>query len=129
MTDPLVFLTDEETRAVLAGRWVRVDLGQYVEIACGRTRSVLVGVARGRVLAWANACLHQPLPLDVAHHPTYTRAQRAQCLSHPFVLLRMRVTTDLACQPWRLAVVVLPQLQAVSRSGLHQVFATSFEQA
>jgi nitrite reductase/ring-hydroxylating ferredoxin subunit len=64
-------LTDDETRAVRAGRWVRVDLGKYVEISCGRTRSVLVGVARGRLTAWANACLHQPLPLDVAHDPEW----------------------------------------------------------
>jgi nitrite reductase/ring-hydroxylating ferredoxin subunit len=71
MTEPLAFLTDDETRAVRAGRWVRVDLGEYVEIACGRTRSVLVGISRGRVLAWANACLHQPLPLDVAHDPEW----------------------------------------------------------
>jgi nitrite reductase/ring-hydroxylating ferredoxin subunit len=64
-------LTPDETRAVRAGHWVRVDLGKYVEIACGRTRSVLVGVARGKVTAWANACLHQPLPLDVAHDPEW----------------------------------------------------------
>ncbi len=64
-------LTDEESRAVRAGRWVRVDLGKYVEIACGRTRSALVGVARGQVTAWANACLHQPLPLDVAGDPEW----------------------------------------------------------
>ena len=66
-----VFLSDEETSAVRAGRWVRVNLGHYVEIACGRTRSALVGLARGQVTAWANACLHQPLPLDVAHDPEW----------------------------------------------------------
>ena len=66
-----VFLTDDEVRAIRAGRWVQVDLGRYVEIACGRTRSALVGIARGRMTAWANACLHQPLPLDVAHDPEW----------------------------------------------------------
>jgi nitrite reductase/ring-hydroxylating ferredoxin subunit len=74
MSDELVFLTADEARAVRAGRWVRVDLGQYVEISCGRTRSVLVGTARGQVIAWANACLHQPLPLDVAHDPEWVEA-------------------------------------------------------
>jgi nitrite reductase/ring-hydroxylating ferredoxin subunit len=66
-----VFLTEDEARAVRSGRWVRIDLGHYVEIDCGRTRSALVGLARGQVLAWANACLHQPLPLDVAHDPEW----------------------------------------------------------
>jgi nitrite reductase/ring-hydroxylating ferredoxin subunit len=64
-------LSAEEVRAVRAGRWVRVDLGEYIEIACGRTRSALVGMARGEVTAWANACLHQPLPLDVTHDPEW----------------------------------------------------------
>jgi nitrite reductase/ring-hydroxylating ferredoxin subunit len=66
MNDRLL-LTDDEASAVRAGRWVRVDLGRYVEIDCGRTKSALVGLARGAVTAWANACLHQPLPLDVTH--------------------------------------------------------------
>jgi nitrite reductase/ring-hydroxylating ferredoxin subunit len=66
-----VLLSDDETSAVRAGRWVRVDLGPYVEIDCGRTRSALVGLAREQVVAWANACLHQPLPLDVAHEPEW----------------------------------------------------------
>jgi nitrite reductase/ring-hydroxylating ferredoxin subunit len=70
MTDRVV-LSGEEASAVRAGRWVRVDLGRYVEIACGRTRSALVGLSRGHVTAWANACLHQPLPLDVAHEPEW----------------------------------------------------------
>jgi nitrite reductase/ring-hydroxylating ferredoxin subunit len=67
----LVRLTGEEAKAVRAGRWVRVDLGRYVEIDCGRTRSALVGLARERVIAWANACLHQPLPLDVTQGPEW----------------------------------------------------------
>jgi nitrite reductase/ring-hydroxylating ferredoxin subunit len=66
-----VLLSRDESSAVRAGRWVRVDLGHYVEIDCGRTRSALVGLSRGQVLAWANACLHQPLPLDVAHEPEW----------------------------------------------------------
>ncbi len=66
-----VFLTEDEERAVRAGRWVRVDLGRYVEIDCGRTRSALVGIADGKVRAWANACLHQPLPLDLTQVPEW----------------------------------------------------------
>ncbi len=77
MTDdePLrVRLRDEQVLAVRAGRWVRVDLGRYVELPIGRARSALVGVARGAggeavVTAWANACVHQPLPLDVTAEP------------------------------------------------------------
>lgn len=71
--EPLrVRLRDEQALAVRAGSWVRVDLGRYVELPIGRARSALVGVARGSrgepvVTAWANACLHQPLPLDVTH--------------------------------------------------------------
>jgi nitrite reductase/ring-hydroxylating ferredoxin subunit len=73
--EPLrVHLRDEQTLAVRAGRWVRVDLGRFVELPIGRARSALVGVARGPggepvVTAWANACLHQPLPLDVTAEP------------------------------------------------------------
>ena len=69
-----VYLSESEARAVREGRWVRVDLGHYVEIDCGRTRSALVGLAREQVTAWANACLHQPLPLDVAHDPEWVSA-------------------------------------------------------
>jgi nitrite reductase/ring-hydroxylating ferredoxin subunit len=72
MTDRFVLrLSDEEARAVREGKWVRVDLGRYVEIDCGRTRSALVGLSRARVTAWANACLHQPLPLDVTQEPEW----------------------------------------------------------
>lgn len=73
--EPLrVPLRDEQVLAVRAGRWVRVDLGRFVELPIGRARSALVGVARGPagesvVTAWANACLHQPLPLDVTSTP------------------------------------------------------------
>jgi nitrite reductase/ring-hydroxylating ferredoxin subunit len=73
--EPLrVVLHDDQAKAVRAGRWVRVDLGRYVEIAIGRARSALVGPGRGAsgesaVVAWANACLHQPLPLDVTAEP------------------------------------------------------------
>ena len=69
-----VALTDEQTRAVRGGRWVRVDLGKWIELEIGRAKSALVGTARNergekRVLAWANACLHQPTPLDVTSTP------------------------------------------------------------
>ena len=69
-----VALSAEQARAVRSGRWVRVDLGTWVELAIGRAKSALVGTARGedgqkRVIAWANACLHQPTPLDVTSPP------------------------------------------------------------
>ena len=64
-----VVLSEDQAGAVRAGRWVRVELGQYVELPIGRTRSALVGLARGAVMAWANACLHQPIPLDAVADP------------------------------------------------------------
>ncbi len=66
-----VALKEGELSAVRAGRWVRVELGRYVEIECGRTRSALVGIARGKIVAWANACRHQPTPLDVVADPEW----------------------------------------------------------
>jgi nitrite reductase/ring-hydroxylating ferredoxin subunit len=66
-----VCLSPGERRAVRAGRWVQVSLGRYVELETGRAKSALVGVARGKVVAWANACLHQPLPLDVTSDPEW----------------------------------------------------------
>lgn len=65
-----VTLSEEQARVVREGRWVRVDLGTWVELAIGRAKSALVGTARSAggertVIAWANACLHQPTPLDV----------------------------------------------------------------
>jgi nitrite reductase/ring-hydroxylating ferredoxin subunit len=66
-----VVLSEEEARAVREGRWVRVNLGRHVELAVGAAASALVGIARGRVVAWANACLHQPLPLDVTSDPEW----------------------------------------------------------
>ena len=66
-----VHLTAAEVSAVRAGRWVRVDLGRYVELDTGRAKSALVGLARGALAAWANACLHQPLPLDVTQDPEW----------------------------------------------------------
>jgi nitrite reductase/ring-hydroxylating ferredoxin subunit len=70
-----VTLTEAEGRAVRDGKWVRVDLGTWVEVGESllRTKSALVGPARGghgqRVAAWANTCLHQPLALDVLADP------------------------------------------------------------
>src|SRR5262245_57696455 len=68
------------------------------------------------------------LPFDITHYASNARTQRAQRLSHAPVLLRVRVTADLAGQPRRLALVVLPQLQAIACGRFHQVFATSLEQ-
>jgi nitrite reductase/ring-hydroxylating ferredoxin subunit len=66
-----VALSEHEVRAVRAGRWVLVELGRVVEASGMRARSALVGVTRGRVVAWANACRHQPLPLDVTADPEW----------------------------------------------------------
>ncbi|CAB3775324.1 hypothetical protein LMG29542_08706 [Paraburkholderia humisilvae] len=68
------------------------------------------------------------LTLHVTHHPTHTRAQRTQCLLHASVLLRMGEAANLTRQVWCLAVVVLPQFQAVARCCLHQMFATPLRQ-
>ena len=69
------------------------------------------------------------LPFDVTHHTAHARAQGTQCLLHPPVLLGMRVAANLARQTRRLAVVVLPQFQAVPGNRLHQMFPAAFEQA
>jgi nitrite reductase/ring-hydroxylating ferredoxin subunit len=69
-----VALSEDQARAVRQGRWVRVDLGQWIELAIGRAKSALVGTARSAagektVIAWANACLHQPTALDITSDP------------------------------------------------------------
>ena len=66
-----VVLQDAEVQAVRAGRWVHVNLGRFVEARGLRTRSALVGKSQGVIRAWANACLHQPLPLDVTSDPEW----------------------------------------------------------
>ena len=65
-----VELTPAEARAVRAGLFVRVELGAAVLLPDGlRTRSAFVGRAGGRVVAWANRCQHNPVPLDTADVP------------------------------------------------------------
>ena len=65
-----VELTPAEARAVRAGLFVRVELGAAVLLPDGlRTRSAFVGRAGGRVVAWANRCPHNPVPLDTADVP------------------------------------------------------------
>jgi nitrite reductase/ring-hydroxylating ferredoxin subunit len=66
-----VALRDDEVRAVRAGRWVRVELGRWIEVGPPllRTRSALVGRTAGKTRAFANVCRHQPLPLDVTADP------------------------------------------------------------
>ncbi|HEY2515773.1 MAG TPA: Rieske 2Fe-2S domain-containing protein [Polyangiaceae bacterium] len=66
-----VVLQEAEAQAVRAGRWVHVNLGRYVDVGGLRTKSALVGKTQGVVRAWANACLHQPLPLDVTSDPEW----------------------------------------------------------
>jgi nitrite reductase/ring-hydroxylating ferredoxin subunit len=62
-----VELTPAEVRAVRAGRFVRVELGAPILLPDGlRARSAFVGRAGARVVAWANRCQHNPVPLDAA---------------------------------------------------------------
>ncbi len=61
-----VLLTDAETSAVGAGRMIRVELGQWVRLPMGlKTKSAFVGRAGGKLVAFANVCMHNPLPLDL----------------------------------------------------------------
>ena len=100
-------LRDDEVKAVRDGKWVRVDLGRWIEVGPSllRTRSALVGRAGGATRAFANVCLHQPLGLDVAWDPEWAapgvraapmddRRVRLLCHSHG-ALYR---TTDGYCE-------------------------------
>ena len=65
-----VDLTLAEVRAVLSGRFVRIELGAPMRLPDGlRAVSALVGRAGGRVVAWANRCQHNPVPLDAGDVP------------------------------------------------------------
>lgn len=66
-----VVLHEAEVQAVRAGRWVHVNLGRFVEVGGLRARSALVGKSQGVLRAWANVCLHQPLPLDLTSDPEW----------------------------------------------------------
>lgn len=68
-----VDLTLGEVRAVFAGRFVRVELGAPVRLPDGlRAMSALVGRVGDRVVAWANRCQHNPVPLDAGDVPMST---------------------------------------------------------
>ncbi len=56
-----------EIRDVRAGRFVRVELGRPVRLPDGLgASSALVGRVDGRLVAYANRCQHNPVPLDTA---------------------------------------------------------------
>lgn len=60
-------LTADEAREVAAGRFVRVELGTAILLPDGlRALSAFVGRAGGKVVAFANRCQHNPVPLDTA---------------------------------------------------------------
>ncbi len=62
-----VVLSQEETREVRAGRFVRVELGDSVRLPDGlRAVSAFVGMSGGRCVAYANRCQHNPVPLDTS---------------------------------------------------------------
>jgi len=60
-----VALSVDQLREVRAGRFVRVELGAPTSLPDGlRAISAFVGTAGGRVVAYANRCQHNPVPLD-----------------------------------------------------------------
>jgi nitrite reductase/ring-hydroxylating ferredoxin subunit len=68
--DERIALSAAEVAAMVLGRFVRVELGRWVRLPNGlKARSALVGRAGGRVVAYANVCMHHPLPLDLGDEP------------------------------------------------------------
>jgi naringenin degradation protein FdeD len=92
-----VALSAAQVRALSgpAAGFIRVDLDAPVAFAPHgvRAKSALVGRARGRVVAYANVCQHNPAPLDLGL-PTQSMAEGVRsapmaddghhlvCLSH-----------------------------------------------
>jgi nitrite reductase/ring-hydroxylating ferredoxin subunit len=73
-----VALTADETREVSAGRFVRVELGIALRLPDGlRALSAFVGRAGGKVVAFANRCQHNPVPLDTADIVRFPSGVRA----------------------------------------------------
>jgi nitrite reductase/ring-hydroxylating ferredoxin subunit len=61
-----VLLSDAEAEAIKGGRFIRVELGRWVRLPLGlKAKSALVGRAGGKIVAYANVCMHNPLPLDL----------------------------------------------------------------
>ena len=58
--------------------------------------------------------------LPLARHPTSCACSAS---------FGVCVAANLQCQAWRLAIVVLSELEPVARGGLDQMFATPLEQA
>jgi nitrite reductase/ring-hydroxylating ferredoxin subunit len=62
-----VALSVDQQREVRAGRFVRVELDAPTRLPDGlRAVSAFVGIAGGHVVAYANRCQHNPVPLDTA---------------------------------------------------------------
>lgn len=62
-------LSDEEAADVDAGRFVRVELVPWLELADDYVDSVLVGVVGGELRAYANICRHRAVPLSTGGSP------------------------------------------------------------
>jgi nitrite reductase/ring-hydroxylating ferredoxin subunit len=73
-----VALSAEEMREVRAGLFIRVELGALVRLPDGlRASSAFVGIAGGQLVAFANRCQHNPVPLDTADVVTLASGVRA----------------------------------------------------
>ncbi len=60
-------LSAAEAQEVRSGHFVRVELGVATRLPDGlRASSAFVGRVGGRVVAFANRCQHNPVPLDTA---------------------------------------------------------------
>jgi nitrite reductase/ring-hydroxylating ferredoxin subunit len=79
-------LTTEQSAAISAGRFIRVDLGAVVAIGVLRVRSILVGRTGGGIgvlAAYLNVCAHQAVPLDVgADSPMSDDGYHLLCHQH-----------------------------------------------
>jgi nitrite reductase/ring-hydroxylating ferredoxin subunit len=61
-----VALTDAQARALVLGRFVRVELGGWAALPDGtRAKSAFVGRVGGTLRAYANICQHTPAELDL----------------------------------------------------------------
>jgi nitrite reductase/ring-hydroxylating ferredoxin subunit len=61
-----IVLGAREREAAERGRFVRVDLGVVRDFNDVRARTALVGRVDGAWRAYANACRHHAIPLDIA---------------------------------------------------------------
>lgn len=66
MSETPVVLSDIEARALVLGRFVRVELGRKVMVSERLfARSAFVGRVSGKLRAYYNVCQHQPVELDL----------------------------------------------------------------